>query len=146
MQSSQPIQQIPSSLAATFIPQFREQQDLKTDRVLWREPGFGVCSVFEHCVSSSSSFLSPLETPERRMQWAFPCMQAMLLQGWDTPDLALSAHLVLSRGKVLRLGSPLQWLYGASSLPSQSSSVLLSTAHHRMSFSTTQHANGLGLY
>jgi len=51
----------------------------KQPGVLWREQGFGCCSVFEHGVVSSSSLLSPLETQQWRRQWSFPGAQAVLL-------------------------------------------------------------------
>lgn len=69
------------------------------------------------------------------------------VQGWDTPDLALTAHLLMTKGRVLSLGSLLQWLGGVSLLPRQLC-LLLSTAHTRRSFSSAQlkSSNGLGLY
>lgn len=106
----------------------------------------------KHCVSSKSSLLSLRKlsgggccgpshsrggNSGEEDTVGLPCVQAMLLQGWDTSDLCLSAHLLMSKGRVPSLGSLLQWLGGASPLPKQLC-LLLSTVHHRRSFSTAQ--------
>lgn len=58
MPTSQPVQQIPSSLAATFIPQFREQQAYKQMGSSEGSQAWEFAVSLKHCVSSSSSLLS----------------------------------------------------------------------------------------
>lgn len=57
-----------------------------------------------------------------------PCVQAMLLQAWGTPELAVPAHLVMSKGK-----------FSAFVAAFSSGCVVLLPCHHTAALSSPEY-------
>lgn len=77
------------------------------------------------------------------MPWAFPCVQATWLQGWDTPGWLCQPISCPKEGfSGLAAFPSAVWCFS----PAITKQLCLSTAHHRRSFSATQLSNGLGLH